>query len=62
MSRAADKINIELNPLAFENVIWGSRAVSVRAHVLWGSNTSRNHVLWGSNTRGTKPTGKPVRK
>jgi len=62
MTRTADKINIELNPLAYENVIWGSRAVSVRAHVLWGSNTSRSHVLWGSNTRETKPTGKPIRK
>ena len=62
MSRAAEKINLEVNPLAFENVIWGSRAVSVRAHVLWGSNTGRSHVLWGSNTRQSKPTTKPIRK
>ena len=62
MSRAAEKTDIEVNTLAFENVIWGSRAVSVRAHVLWGSNTGRNHVLWGSNTRQGKPTTKPIRK
>jgi len=45
-----------------KNLIWGFSAVLVRGHVLWGSNTGRNHVLWGSNTRGTRPTGKPIRK
>jgi hypothetical protein len=62
MSHIFDKANVEITSVSFENVIWGSRPIGIRAHVLWGSNTERKHVLWGSNTRGSRPTGKPIRK